>query len=186
MAAALPAAGLAAETPPKPAAPRGEPAPAFSLPDVEAKAHSLSDYRGQSVALFFYCGCSWCHKCALAWGQAQRGGQLPASSGTGTKRPPLTVIVYHGDAEELRGFARDTGLDLKQTVLLVDPEETVSPRYDADPCPRAFVLDAQGVIRYTNDEQGKDSYKIPAPLIVSRALEALREIARGPAPRPAR
>ena len=32
----------------------GSPAPAFSLPDKDGKVHSLSDYRGQKVILYFY------------------------------------------------------------------------------------------------------------------------------------
>ena len=32
----------------------GSPAPAFTLPDKDGKAHSLTDYRGQKVILYFY------------------------------------------------------------------------------------------------------------------------------------
>src|SRR6056300_609133 len=32
----------------------GTPAPDFTLPDKDGKAHSLSDYRGQKVILYFY------------------------------------------------------------------------------------------------------------------------------------
>ena len=32
----------------------GSPAPDFSLPDKDGKVHSLSDYRGQKVILYFY------------------------------------------------------------------------------------------------------------------------------------
>ena len=32
----------------------GSPAPAFSLPDKDGTAHSLADYRGQKVILYFY------------------------------------------------------------------------------------------------------------------------------------
>jgi len=32
----------------------GSPAPDFSLPDKDGKAHSLSDYRGQKVIVYFY------------------------------------------------------------------------------------------------------------------------------------
>ena len=33
---------------------QGSPAPAFSLPDKDGKVHSLSEYRGQKVILYFY------------------------------------------------------------------------------------------------------------------------------------
>lgn len=32
----------------------GSPAPDFTLPDKDGKAHALSDYRGQKVILYFY------------------------------------------------------------------------------------------------------------------------------------
>lgn len=33
---------------------RGDPAPDFTLPDQDGREHSLSDYRGQRVLLYFY------------------------------------------------------------------------------------------------------------------------------------
>ena len=36
------------------AIPAGQPAPAFTLPDENGDLHSLSDYRGKPVVLFFY------------------------------------------------------------------------------------------------------------------------------------
>jgi AhpC/TSA family len=40
-----------------PATPRGIDAPDFTLPDLDGKMHSLSDYRGKKVLL--YCWSSW-------------------------------------------------------------------------------------------------------------------------------
>ncbi|MBV9864583.1 MAG: redoxin domain-containing protein [Abitibacteriaceae bacterium] len=167
-----------------------QPAPAFILPDVDGKTHSLTDYRGQPVTLYFYCGCVWCHRCAQAWSGVQRSGALaqmaakqlsasPHKTSVGAGHTPLTLVVFTGDAEEARSFAKETQLDPKQTLFLLDQDEKVSPLYQATPCPRVFILDPQGKIRYTNNEQGKDSYKIPAPLIVARAVDALRAVSAG-------
>lgn len=46
---------------PPPLLRRGTPAPAFRLPDVEGKSHSLSDYRGRWVLLDFWG--TWCAPC---------------------------------------------------------------------------------------------------------------------------
>src|SRR5205814_2079345 len=42
----------------------GMPAPAFSSPDVDGKAHSLKEWAGKRVALCFFCGCEPCHEFA--------------------------------------------------------------------------------------------------------------------------
>ena len=145
--------------------------------------------------MFFYCGCGWCYRSAQSWSTIQRSGtlgHLTPPSGHNSTPPvlsntlpataaPLTLVVYTGDAAEVREFAGRTQLDLKQTVLLPDSDEKVTTLYQADPCPRVFVVDAGGSIRYTNNEQGKESYKIPAPLIAARTVDALRAVSAGPA-----
>src|SRR5688572_30600210 len=62
----------------KPAAAKAQPrpAPGFTLPGTDGKTHSLAQHRGRCVALFFYCGCRWCHQSAQAWGTVQRSGTL--------------------------------------------------------------------------------------------------------------
>src|SRR5437016_6269778 len=97
----------------------GPAAPAFTLADLDGKKRSLSQFRGRSVALFFFCGCSWCTECAEEWAPLQRGGALPSSGGAGKK--PISLVVYSGDKTALRNSAARWGLDKNQTVLLPDP-----------------------------------------------------------------
>jgi hypothetical protein len=150
-------------------------APEFQLPDTEKKLRKLSEFRGRPVALFFFCGCSWCADVAREWAALQRGGALPA----GRRGGPVTVVVYAGlDAEAARNLAAAAGLDPARTVLLPDPDSHVSARrYQVDPCPRAFVVDAAGVLRYTN--QGADEAPRVAPglVIASRTRDALQAAA---------
>jgi peroxiredoxin len=167
-------------------------APAFALADVQGKTHALADYHSQSIALYVFCGCEPCHQCALAWGEIQRSGALakttlvksqtskPQNAANGWGQVPLTLVLFHGDTEKTRTFAEETQLDLKHTVLLPDADEKVSQSYQALLCPRVFVIDAQGILRYTNIEKGADSYQIPAPLIVARAVDALRRASDTP------
>lgn len=160
----------------------GKEAPAFTLKDIEGKAKSLADYRGLNVPVYFFCGCRLCHKCALAWSEIQRSGALAdskasdAKAGKDKKMPP-TLVIYHGDATEARTFAEDTHLDVQQNVLLCDADEKVTQVYGATLCPRVFVVQRDGNLFYTNNEQGEDSYKIPAPQIVARTVDALRRAA---------
>ncbi len=152
----------------------GKEAPAFTLKDAGGKDQSLADFRGQNVPVYFFCGCRLCHKCARAWSEIQRGGTLEDKD----KKAPPTLVIYHGDAAEARTFAEETLLDSKYNILLCDADEKVTQVYGAELCPRVFVVNREGNIFYTNNEQGEDSYKIPAPLIVARTVDALRRAAQ--------
>jgi len=144
----------------------GHPAPAFALTDAQGKPFSLAATRGHSTALFFLCGCPWCADVARAWGQAQRGGRLPAST--------RTLVVFAGAGAEAQAFAARNGLDLKQTTLLPDPDSKLTEGvYKMNSCPRAFTLDPAGLVRYTNDQADDQPRRAPAKTIVLRTSLAL-------------
>ena len=174
----------AVKTPPKAAA-KGSPnrpakslpmAAAFTMPDADGKSRSLAGYHGHPVTMFFYCGCEWCHRCATDWGQFQRGGALPKDTDGTT---PATLIVYSGDASAAKQFSNETGLSAADTVLLPDPKLDVTiSKYDAEPCPRVFVVNRDGRIVYTNNHKDDAARSAPEMVIVSRALDALRKTAQ--------
>jgi len=179
------AAGAGAQVPtPAGVAPtKGKPAPGFALADGEGKNRTLSEFRGRPVALFFFCGCSWCADVGKEWAQMQRGGALATPSPSKGKTP-ITLVVNSGmDAVATRSLTAAYGLDPKQTVLLPEPDMTVTETlYQADPCPRVFIVDGGGIVRYTNDGPEDGPRKGPALIIVSRALDALRSAAAPAAP----
>lgn len=170
-----PASGSVSSTVPAPApaapaagpAPQaGQPAPAFTLTDAQGKPFSLAATRGQTTALFFFCGCSWCADVAHLWGQSQRKTPRPDAA--------HTVIVFAGTGSDARAFAARNGLDLKQTTLLPDPDSKLTEGvYKLNSCPRAFVLDRMGQIRYTNDHADDQPRRAPAKTIVLRTSQAL-------------
>ena len=154
--------------------------PAFALTDTSGLRRSLAEFRGRPVALFFLCGCTRCQRCAAQWGRFQVGGVLaPAAPGS---VPPVTVVVFGGDAASARTFAARTGLMAGQTVLLPDPDLRVTEGlYHVPDCPRAFALDARGATRYAGGPAGNAP---DAPLVIaSRAMEALRGGGTALAPR---
>ena len=162
-------ASAAPVIPPKPVI--GHVMPSFTLKDGSGKQQTLSQYQGRKIALFFFCGCPWCMKCAQQWGQFQRGGALAAPA----TASPLTIIIFTGDADAAHSFALQAGLDLKQTVVLPDLTMRVTTDlYHADPCPRVFVADAQGRLQYTKDHKYDAPRQALALAIASRALQALR------------
>lgn len=157
----------------------------FTLVGTDGKKHSLADYQGRPVALFFFCGCPWCVRCAQDWGRFQRGGALPSAADV--TRPsaqqyrPVTLVVFSGDAAAAREFAMSTGLDHDQTVLLPDVTMHVTlDLYHAETCPRVFVVDPHGRVQYTNNHKDDAPRQASEMVIASRALDALRACSVSP------
>lgn len=144
----------------------------FMLVDTSGKKRSLADYRGRSVVLFFFCGCSRCTDCARQWSDLQNRDALPRD-GAG-RQLTVTMVIFSGNASELKHLAAESGLDAAQSVLMPDHNLSTVTRYQAAPCPRVFVLDADGVLRYTNDQKGDSSLAAPVSAIVNRTLTSLQ------------
>ncbi len=172
----------------------GMPAPAFHLQDMQGHPCSLADFRGRTITLCFFCGCQPCHDFARAWGEIQTSDALPhdlppksapKGKGKGTTaaspRPPLTLIVFFGDAQTAHEFDIQTGLDDEQTRILCDPMLSLARVYSAEPCPRLFVIDTHGVIRYTNNHADDAPLKASADLLVARVVDSLRACTAPPA-----
>ena len=144
----------------------GLPAPAFTLKDTQGKPFTLTSVQGHPAALFFFCGCPWCAEVAKEWSQVQRRASLPAST--------LTLVVFAGSKAAAQDFAAKAGLARKQTMLLPDPDSKLTEGvYKLNSCPRVFVLDSVGIIRYTNDHTDDQPRVAPAKTIVGHALKVL-------------
>jgi len=153
------------------------PAPApLKLVDTNGKTQTLAGLRGRPVVLFFFCGCNWCADEAKQWGQMQRQGALTTGSGKSAS-DPTTVVVFTGDAESEKSFANETGLDLKNTVLLPDPTMRVTMAYKSETCPRVFVISPAGKVAYTNNHKDDAPRRAPAEVIADLALSAERGVA---------
>ena len=148
-------------------------APIFTLKNVNSESRSLIAYRGRPVTLFFFCGCSWCSEVAKRWGQEQRNSVLTFFRPAHT--PPVTLVVFSGSGEEAQEFARQNGLDTKQSDLLPDPTMRVVRQYAAQSCPRVFVVDAKGYICYTNNYSDGASHKATVAATVAHTLDALQK-----------
>jgi hypothetical protein len=163
------------------ALPENKSAPAFTLKDVDGTSHTLAEYRGRPVVVCFACGCQWCHDFGVQWAQMQRSGVLTdAVAPTDPNAPPdankspLTLVVFMGEAAAARAYAVGVGLDLKQTVLLPDPDYKVTRLYHAMPCPRLYVLDGAGLLRYVNRHTDDMPQKAAATVLVAKTIDGLR------------
>jgi len=179
------AAGAVTDT----ALPENKIAPTFTLKDVGGTSHLLTEYRGRPVVILFACGCQWCHDFGVEWAQMQRSGVLtdavapadPTATPDAT-RTPLTLVVFMGDTAAARAYAGSVGLDLKQTVLLPDADFKVTRQYHAMPCPRLYVLDGNGLLRYVNNHADDVPQKAAATVLVSKTIEGLRRTQLPPPP----
>jgi peroxiredoxin len=153
----------------------GKPAPLFVAPDAGGKKRNpVKEQKGVPFLLFFACGCSWCADFAKLWATEMRG--------RGKKTIP-TVIIFAGSREEVTEWAKQATLD-KTTLLFPDPEMRITDSlYHADPCPRLFVLDTHGIVRYVNTKKGEEPRKAPAELLLACVLDSFSTLDRLLAPK---
>ena len=131
----------------------GTKAPAFTLPDQNGKNHSLEDYRGQKVILYFYpkdmtAGCT---KQACAFGELYPQFREKGAVVLGVSKDS---VASHKKFEEKYGLP---------FTLLSDPEKEVIQAYDVWKEKSMYGRKYFGVVRstYLIDENG----------IIIRALE---------------
>jgi len=164
----LPAVAQETKPPALPAV--GAVAPDFTLKEAQTgKKRRLQEFAKakRPVALFFFCGCSWCADTAREWAVYQRTHALPMNA--------ATVIVYQtSDATEARNLLTTSGLDPKQTALLLDGDRAVTDNlYHSDPCPRIVIVDPGGKVRYVNTGADEKPREAPPQLLAARALAML-------------
>lgn len=114
----------------------GEPAPDFALRDAEGRRWQLAQLRQRRVLLLFFCGCAPCWKMATALAQEAPSWQRV-----------ITLVVSHLDPAHVEAFRHNTGL---RAHYLADPFGDVGAAYGSESCPRCWVIDEQGRVRYAN------------------------------------
>ena len=121
-------------------------APDFTLPDQDGVAHSLSQYRGQKVILYFYPKDSTpgCTKQACSYTE-----RLPQIREKGA----VVLGISKDSVASHRKFADKYGLAF---TLLADPERTVIEAYDVWKEKKNYGKVSMGVVRttYLIDENG--------------------------------
>jgi len=124
----------------------GTPSPDFTLPDKDGKAHSLSDYRGQKVILYFYPAASTpgCTTQACDFRDNMASLQAAGYVVLGLSKDKLPALQKFAENENL-GFP-----------LLSDEDLTVHNAYGAFGEKSMYGKTVMGVIRSTFvvDENG--------------------------------
>ena len=148
----------------------GTPAPDFTLPDQNGEMHSLSDYRGKKVILYFYpkdntAGCT-----KQACGFSERYPQI-------IEKGAVVLGVSKDSVASHKKFEEKYNLGF---TLLSDTERSVIEAYDVLKEKKNYGKVSMGVVRttYLIDENGiiiKANDKVKAALDPENMLNALDE-----------
>ena len=124
----------------------GTKAPDFTLSDQDGNLHTLSEYRGKKVILYFYpkdntAGCT-----AQACGFAERYPQIQ-------EKGAVVLGISKDSVKSHKGFAEKNHLPF---TVLSDPEKEVIQLYDVWKAKKMYGKDVMGVVRttYLIDEDG--------------------------------
>ena len=124
----------------------GTKAPEFTLPDQNGKMHSLSEYKGQKVVLYFYPkdNTAGCTKQACAFGELYPQFREKGAVVLGVSKDS---VASHKKFEEKNGLP---------FTLLSDTEKTVIQSYDVWKEKKMYGKVSMGVVRstYLIDEDG--------------------------------
>ncbi len=166
------AAGLTADdTKLKPGAPLtvGKTAPDFNLATVDGKHYKLSSLRGRPVLLEFFA--VWCPHCQR---EAPILNQLDKSyAAKGLQSLSILASPYDRTHEATGSTNPVTKDDISwfkstfsvQHPMLIDPDFAQTNQYGAGSYPTIYVLDKNGVIRYTNGPLGDVPYQTLAKAV---------------------
>jgi peroxiredoxin len=145
------------------AAQSGARAPEFDLEVLGKPGErvSLASLRGRPVVLVFNCGCKLCYDFNHVLVAA--APKLPDAQIIG-------IMMNHwGFApSQIRNFRETTGF---RWPLLMDNKSQTTMEYHSTECPRAWIIDREGVIRYVNE----DNTAAPAK-IISEMLAAYQKL----------
>ena len=146
----------------------GTKAPAFELPDQNGEIHTLEEYRGQKVILYFYPrdntqGCT-AQACAF-------GDLMPAFREKGA----VIIGVSKDSVASHQKFAEKHGLNF---ILLADPEREAIEKYGVWQEKKLYGKVSMGVVRTTFiiDENGNIEHIMPKVKPDTNAEEILKMI----------
>lgn len=119
----------------------GQPAPSFSLRQLNGGRLSLRDFRGKVVLLSFWT--AGCPPCNAEAPHLQRLHQKQFGPGLRV----VSVAPWNGTVQETQKFARRYRITYP---TLLDPGEVVVRRYRIEAYPLTVLIDRRGVVRWVH------------------------------------
>lgn len=161
--AAAVALGLAAQAAPA----VGQPAPDFTLTDINGQSHSLSAYKGKTVVL------EWVNPhCPIVMKHYEKSGNMPATQKAAVADGAVWLTINSGhegaqgdfDAAQVAAWRQKNGAAF--TAYLRDHSGKVGKLYDARHTPTLFIIDPEGTLVYAG---GIDDISSSNPADIARA-----------------
>lgn len=157
----------------------GQPAPAFTLTDLDGKTHSLSDFKGKTVVL------EWLNpECPFVVKHYEKSGNIPATQKAATADGVVWLQINsaasgkQGDYDAEKAKAWQAKNKAAATAYLRDADGKVGKAYDAKTTPHMYVINAEGVLVYNggiDDKRSADAKDIEtAENYVKSALAAVK------------
>jgi len=116
----------------------GEPAPFFKLEGSDERFYGLDEFKDKVVFVNFWA--SWCTPCRK---------ELPMLDQLQAKNKDVVVLAINIDSE--RENAKQFLEEFKiKSLVLFDPETDVVSKFGAVAMPSSFILDGEGVVRYSH------------------------------------
>jgi peroxiredoxin len=116
----------------------GEEAPNFHLLDLQGELHDLESMRGWIMVLEFWSSeCDWCERI-----DRELVSYLP------DWRNQVKVWWIASNTKEPQVRIEQAAVERNLTTVLLDPDQIVADKYDAQTTPHFFIVDADGKLRY--------------------------------------
>lgn len=152
----------------------GQPAPAFSLPGSDGKAHALADYSGKIVVLeWFNPGCPFVR---YAHGDGPLRDLAARHMASG-----VVWLAINSNASGKQGSGLDINREWREKwhmeyPVLIDANGEVGRAYGATNTPHMFIIDSRGSLVYKGALDNAPLGKVPAEghrIYVNDALAAV-------------
>jgi cytochrome oxidase Cu insertion factor (SCO1/SenC/PrrC family) len=127
----------------------GQPAPDFTLSDINGKTHSLSAYRGRTVVL------EWVNpECPIVVKHYEKSGNIPGTQKAAVTDGAVWLAINSGHAGAQGDFNAAQVAEWSKknntayTAYLRDQSGKVGKLYDARHTPTLFIINPEGTLVY--------------------------------------
>lgn len=128
----------------------GDPAPPFTLLDIEGNEVSLKDYQGQVVYLTFWA--SWCGPCLKGFKNSETTRKKLAAQG-------IVLINVTTDATEEKWRNTMDRISMPGLNLYGGNNDQLKRDYELSKLPGYYIVDKQGNFAYLSDKDNRDIFE---------------------------